>query len=127
MVRATWVKPMTLVQKFEANEAVAANQCWYLICERGGTAGHTACDNRGNYHYYDDNDNGIIDRVQLQVAANKYDLTFYTTDSYENSVNLEELDPKAGQTLYWTNKIWPVTYYHRGVLQATNADNPNFS
>lgn len=31
MVRATWVKPMTLVQKFEANEAVAA--CMQITCE----------------------------------------------------------------------------------------------
>ena len=33
MVRAAWVKPMTLVQKFEANEAVAAGQCFQVVCE----------------------------------------------------------------------------------------------
>lgn len=31
MVRAAWVKPMTLVQKFEANEAVTA--CLQVVCE----------------------------------------------------------------------------------------------
>lgn len=31
MVRATWVKPMTLVQKFEANEAVTS--CLQLVCK----------------------------------------------------------------------------------------------
>lgn len=31
MVRATWVKPMTLVQKFEANEAVTA--CLQIVCQ----------------------------------------------------------------------------------------------
>lgn len=33
MVRATWVKPMTLVQKFEANEAVAAEACLQISCD----------------------------------------------------------------------------------------------
>lgn len=31
MVRAAWVKPMTLVQKFEANEAVTA--CLQVVCQ----------------------------------------------------------------------------------------------
>lgn len=33
MGRKTWVKPMTLVQKFEANEAVAAEQCFQVVCQ----------------------------------------------------------------------------------------------
>lgn len=32
MGRKTWVKPMTLVQKFEANEPVAASQCYEIAC-----------------------------------------------------------------------------------------------
>lgn len=32
MGRKTWVKPMTLVQKFEANEAVAAQSCLLVAC-----------------------------------------------------------------------------------------------
>lgn len=32
MGRKTWVKPMTLVQQFEANEAVAAEQCYGVAC-----------------------------------------------------------------------------------------------
>lgn len=32
MGRKTWVKPMTLVQKFEANEPVAAEQCYSVAC-----------------------------------------------------------------------------------------------
>ncbi len=31
MVRSAWVKPMTLVQKFEANESIAA--CYEIVCE----------------------------------------------------------------------------------------------
>lgn len=40
MVRATWVKPMTMVQKFEANEAVTS--CLQLVCKSSryvGTGG----------------------------------------------------------------------------------------
>lgn len=33
MGRTTWVKPMTLVQKFEANEPVAAAECYEIACE----------------------------------------------------------------------------------------------
>lgn len=34
MGRKTWVKPMTLVQKFEANEPVAAiGQCYNVLCK----------------------------------------------------------------------------------------------
>lgn len=33
MGRKTWVMPMTLVQKFEANEAVAADQCFEIGCQ----------------------------------------------------------------------------------------------
>lgn len=40
MVRATWVKPMTLVQKFEANEAVTA--CLEVVCESGRYGKYTA-------------------------------------------------------------------------------------
>lgn len=36
MVREAWVKPMTLVQKFEANEAIAAEPCWDVICKSNG-------------------------------------------------------------------------------------------
>lgn len=32
MERKTWVMPMTLVQKFEANETVAATQCFAIKC-----------------------------------------------------------------------------------------------
>lgn len=42
MGRTTWVKPMTFVQKFEANEPVAASQCFEIECEsdtRGGAGG----------------------------------------------------------------------------------------
>lgn len=39
MVRAAWVKPMTLVQKFEANETVAANtQCFLIGCESNASS-----------------------------------------------------------------------------------------
>lgn len=33
MGRKTWVKPMTMVQKFEANEPVAASACFQVACK----------------------------------------------------------------------------------------------
>ena len=40
MGRKTWVMPMTVVQKFEANEAVAATQCFQVACESDTTVSH---------------------------------------------------------------------------------------
>ena len=40
MAKKTWVKPMTLVQKFEANETVAAANCWAVACESEASYNH---------------------------------------------------------------------------------------
>lgn len=40
MERKTWAKPMTLVQKFEANETVAANSCFLIACKSDATYSH---------------------------------------------------------------------------------------
>lgn len=37
MERKNWVKPMTLVQKFEANEAVAATSCFQIVCQHNSS------------------------------------------------------------------------------------------
>ena len=37
MGKKAWVKPVTLVQKFEANEPCAADPCWRVTCEWTGT------------------------------------------------------------------------------------------
>lgn len=49
MGRTTWVKPMTLLQKFEANEPVAADQCFEIECRSnthafGGSDGSPSSD-----------------------------------------------------------------------------------
>ena len=59
MVRSAWVKPMTLVQKFEANEAVA-NNCFLIACESkatnstgSGAPGDLWNEGEGYYSAYD--------------------------------------------------------------------------
>lgn len=129
MVRATWVKPMTLVQKFEANEAVAAETCWYVECEgnyTGQLLAHGACGKKGNYTFKDTDGNGINDTMYFEWGG-KFECPIYTDAEHNNRLDIETYDPQAGQTLWWTHKILTTTYKHRGTVQLVDASNPNFS
>ena len=70
----SWVKPVTEVQKFEANEYVAA--CWGVGCDvswsndyekwqgdydNGVTHSSAHCGNSSNQVIFDDNNDGIAD------------------------------------------------------------------
>lgn len=131
MVRSAWVKPMTLVQKFEANEAVAAETCWYVECEgnyTGELLAHGACKKKGNYTFKDTDGNGMNDTMYLHVTAiSVYECPIYTDAEHNNRLDIETYDPQPGQTLWWTHKVWPSTYKHKGTVQLVDASNPNFS
>ena len=76
MKMKSWVKPVTEVQKFEANEYVAA--CWGVGCDvswsndyekwqgdydNGVTHSSAHCGNSSNQVIFDDNNDGIADRM----------------------------------------------------------------
>lgn len=135
MGKKTWVKPVTLVQKFEANESVAADPCWHVTCEWTGT-GHGFCNNQDNYRFLDDDDNGKADRMQVNhkvVLDYWYDCEFFTDDSFETSLgkNLEEIDIKPGQVVFFTNyegSQWtPIRYNHKGTVYLDDISHSNHS
>lgn len=126
MERKTWVKPMTLVQKFEANETVAATQCWYINCEWSGVQ-HIACRRRDSYQYLDENNNDKIDKVMFDDMIGPgnvwYVCEFYTDSSESSYIDIETLDPKPGNVVYWKTGATN----HKSTVHAVDSSHPNRS
>lgn len=134
MGRTTWVKPMTLVQKFEANEPVAADtQCWYVACEYkwgapglggDGLEAHTDCHDASNQVLIDNTGDGIPD-IMKEVNHN-VECILYSDSSYNNRINPSDIDPTSGATIYWISYLG-VPYHHHGTIQQASTDHPNRS
>ena len=145
MERKTWVKPMTLVQKFEANETVAA--CWGVACMvseandwewkndfwNAAAQKHEAehCGTIGNQVIFDDNDDGIADRmIETGVSGGgTLPCTIYTDDSFSEIKSIGSV--KVGEKLYWTTSKKPAaityTWHHRGMVVQQDPNHPNRS
>lgn len=132
MERKTWVKPMTLVQKFEANEPVAAIQCVRIACDteaakhqfwhQAGYHDTNTCGNPDKYVFADNNNNDLMDsmtELSNGFADPDHPCTIYTDNSYETTTTLENF--KIGDTVYWKTYqrgSWGTEYYHLGILQS---------
>lgn len=139
MGRTTWVKPMTLVQEFEANEAVAATQCWRVKCDRKltyswwdgsllRTETHNPCRNIDNQWLYDEDGDGKPDKM-IELGHDR-ECTIYADENYTQLLPLGEIDPTSGMTIYWTNKLTDhtlVVYHHKGTIQQASEEHPNRS
>lgn len=129
MERKTWVKPMTLVQKFEANETVAL--CWGVGCDtelanasnsydsthpqwhpndpahwynggKGYLPRHGTCGNSSNQYFKDTNGDSIVDTL-FERSANGAELqcTIYSDGNYTTPIDASGVQP--GDTIYWTS------------------------
>lgn len=137
----SWVKPRTEVQKFEANEYVAA--CWGVGCDvkwanryeesqgdigRGVTHEQAHCGNSSNQVIFDDNNDGIADRMIETGTDGLGDLNciIYTDDSYNTIRDVSTV--KIGETIYWTTTAADGrTWNHKGTVFATAEGHPNRS
>ena len=132
MGKMTWVKPVTLVQKFEANEPCAADPCWRVICEWTG-AGHGFCNNPENYRFQHDDNDGKADRMQVYhktwAAKPWQDCEFFTDSSFKTSLgtDLEKMDIKPGQVVFFTSHDGVIPYNHSGKVYAVDPSRPNRS
>lgn len=148
MERKTWVKPMTVVQKFEANESVAADtQCWNVSCQRpwinppgplltgwyGSPWGtpinfHDAdvCGKLSNQVLRDTDGDGAVDQM-LEYGNGTKECTLYTDENYSEVMSPSKVDPDSGNTIYWVNKKDTITFFHKGVPQLADASHPNRS
>lgn len=130
MERKTWVKPMTLVQKFEANEPVAAESCWKISCDWRGTINHLGeCGKESAFDYQDTDGDGKIDYVRYDdmwgIGTAWYELQFYKrigADDYpEDPIATEDI--KVGDEIYWR----VLTTNHYAKVQASDPNHPNHS
>ena len=127
----SWVKPRTEVQKFEANEYVAA--CWGVGCDvnwsnkyeqehdrdfwNGVTHDAAHCGNSSNQVIFDDNNNGTADRMIETGTDGLGDLNciIYTDDSYNTIRDVSTV--KIGETIYWTTTAADGrTWNHKGTV-----------
>ena len=136
-MKKKWVAPRTEVQKFEANECVAA--CWGVACDTAAAERwewsqfHTirahdddVCGSFSNQIIYDDDNDGEADRmVELHYGENG--ATLYTDGTYSTVLNIRDVKP--GQTLYWITKgpLGVIDYHHQGIVQETFPGHPNRS
>lgn len=150
----TWVKPMTLVQKFEANEAVAAQQCYGINCNidvanaiekerfKGNgvswrIAEHSAdgCGAYDSHLIIDTDGNGVPDLMRESSGKGEFDCTIYTDDSYTTSIDISQVSLEPGTTIYWTTEDWLVgnlighntVWHHQGTIYSTVEGHPNRS
>lgn len=137
-----WVKPRTEVQKFEANEYVAA--CWGVGCDvnwsnqyeqehdrdfwNGVTHDEAHCGNSSNQVIFDDNNNGTADRM-IETGTDglgNLNCIIYTDGSYNTIRDVSTV--KIGETIYWTTTAADGrTWNHKGTVFATAEGHPNRS
>lgn len=154
MAKKTWVKPMTLVQKFEANESVAATQCYRVACDVSNDEtwenslgafdlgweyfnfkvehGANGCKNINNQ--YIQVTNGTVQMMENSAVARS--CVFYTDDKYGTQTSNPIL--AAGEYVYWTTSkqvggrfVWSddktATWHHKGEIQLAAPNHPNQS
>lgn len=136
-----WVKPRTEVQVFEANEYVAA--CWGVKCDvdwsndyewrqgdysNGVTHDSAHCGNSSNQVIFDDNGDGIADRMIETGTDGLGDLscTIYWDATYSSTRAVSTV--QIGDTIFWTTTASDGrTWNHTGTVFATAEGHPNRS
>ena len=140
MLKKNWEMPVTVVQKFEPNEYVAA--CWGVACDvswanwyeqyngywDGGNVSHASdhCGNSSNQVIFDYDDNGVGDAmIETRTdGLGNLECTIYK-DAFETEIQPD--DVKIGQLIYWTTSSGNRTWHHRGTVTATAEGHPNRS
>lgn len=136
----TWMKPITEVQDFVANEYVAA--CWGVECvvpqmdingDQGvGIHREATCGQKDNQSIRE------VSEGVFQIAEVNHDMTNrdLVATIYPNGFNnegvstitLDQVKSLNGKTIYWTTKLTGlVTYRHQGVVQFDDASRTNHS
>lgn len=136
-----WETPRVTIQEFEPNEYVAA--CWGVACDvdwsnryenwqgdydNGVTHRGDHCGNSSNQVIFDDNGDGIGDRMVETGTDGLGDLacTIYTDDTYRTVRKVSTV--KIGNEIYWTTTASDGrTWNHRGTVFGTAEGHPNRS
>lgn len=128
-----WETPRIAVEKFEANEYVAA--CWGVKCDvdwandyewregdyrNGVTHDNAHCGSASNQVIFDDNNDGTADRMIETGTDGLGDLEciLYTNGRYNELRDISSV--KEGDRIYWTTQASDGrTWNHRGTVMGT--------
>lgn len=154
-MKEKWETPRIAVEEFAANEYVAA--CWGVGCkvdqanewEKSHVFGSTDkitddrwqtswydkevyhrgdhCGNSGNQVIYDDNNDGIADRM-VEVGTdglNTLGCTIWTDNTYSETRDISTVN--IGDIIYWTTSSGNKKWHHIGKVFATVLGHPNRS
>lgn len=136
-----WETPRIAVEKFEANEYVAA--CWGVKCDvvwandyelregdysNGVTHDNAHCGSASNQVIFDDNNDGTADRM-IETGTDglgNLNCTIYWNAEYrqQRPVSSVEVD----DIIYWTTQASDGrTWNHKGTVMASTPGHPNRS
>ena len=140
-MKQKWIRPQTTIEKFVPNEYIAA--CWGVGCDvdwsnkyeirqgdyqRGVTHDAAHCGNPGNQVIYDDDDDGIADRMIETGTDGLGDLTctIYWDSGFSSTRKISTVQPD--DIIYWTTTASDGrTWNHKGTVFKTNFARPNHS
>ncbi len=126
----TWTMPRAVVEKFVANEYIAA--CWTLRCEVMGSSASVAdkfndkethrlafCGQEDHYAIHLDDNGTPTDMIEIRTD-NLGDLPcqVYTDDSY--SAVRAIADVSEGEYIYWTTTSGSRVWHHAGTVSGTS-------
>ena len=151
-MKMEWIEPKIEVQKFVAEEYVAA--CWGVSCDcdaanaveqrwmlptswwwqnaesnydNGQTHSDDHCGTLTNQWVIDDNDDGTVDRM-IETGTDglgNLTCTLYTNDTYQNTRDFTGIG--LGDYIYWTTSAGDRTWHHQGTVIGKDASHPNRS
>lgn len=135
-MKKEYVRPMMMGEKFLPNEYVAA--CWGVGCDikvaneydkyaSGVSHANDHCGSSGNQVIYDDNNDGIPDRM-TEIGTDglgNLNCTIYTDENYNTTRSVSSVN--SGETIYWTTSAGDRTWHHVGTVFDTVPGHPNRS
>lgn len=136
-----WETPRIAVEKFEANEYVAA--CWGVACDvnwandyegkqgdisKGVTHDDVHCGNASNQVIYDYDGDKIADAM-IEVGTDglgELNCTIYWDENYLGRRDISSV--QVGDEIYWTTQASDGrTWNHKGRVMASTPGHPNRS
>lgn len=139
-----YVTPRMTGETFASNEYISV--CWGVKCDTiwanqyeiengfwdNGNVSHAGnhCGNSSNQVIYDDNEDGIADRM-VEVGTDglgNLQCLIFTNEKYNIGVNISFITSEnIGDPIYWTTSSGGRTWHHKGVITATAEGHPNRS
>lgn len=140
-MKTKWITPRTKIEAFIPDEYVAA--CWGVSCNwsasnqyeqdnhfwDNGNVSHAAnhCGLSSNQVIYDDNEDGIADRM-IETGTDglgNLTCTIFYDPNYKNRRDISTV--KVHDYIYWETTSGSRTWHHQGTVTGKDINRPNMS